>query len=77
VERWVEYNKFIGNNDLFLKSFSQHQQIKLIGAFALALHEGQFSGPAYDKLVESTVSGTVQYACVTFKENCYYPRPFL
>jgi hypothetical protein len=47
-KQWCEYNKCIGNNDLFLEHFSQHQQIKIIRAFALALQEGRFWGPAYD-----------------------------
>ncbi len=42
----------------------------------LALREGWFSGPGYDKLVESTVSGTIQYVCKTFKENCYLNPSF-
>jgi hypothetical protein len=74
-KHWEEYiNKFIRNDDLFLKSFARHQQIKLIGAFALALREGWFSGPAHDKLVESTVSGTIQNVCATFRENIF-PNP--
>jgi hypothetical protein len=73
-ECWGEYNKFIRNKDLFLKSFAWHQQIKLIGVFALALREGRFSGPAHDKLVESTISGTIQYVCATFIENGF-PNP--
>jgi hypothetical protein len=74
--RWGEYNKFIGNKDLFLKYFSRHQQINLIRAFALALHEGQFSGPAHDKLVESTVSGAIQNVCANFRENGFPNRSF-
>jgi hypothetical protein len=34
---WCKYNKCIGNNNLSLEHFSQHQRIKIIGAFALAL----------------------------------------
>jgi hypothetical protein len=47
-KRWCKYNKCIENNDLFLKHFSRDQRIKIICAFALALQEGRFSGPAYD-----------------------------
>jgi hypothetical protein len=75
-KRWCEYNKRIGNDDLFLKSFSRHQQIKINGAFALALREGRFSGPAYYQLVQSTVSGTISYVCATFQENGF-PNPSL
>ncbi len=75
-KRWCEYNKRIRNNDLFLEFFFWHQRIKIIGAFALALCKGQFSGPAYDQLVESTVSGTISYLCATFRENGF-PNPSL
>jgi hypothetical protein len=68
-KRWGEYSKCIGNNNLFLESFLRHQRIKIIRAFALALREGLFSGPTYDKLVESTISSTVSYICATFREN--------
>ncbi len=68
-KRWCKYNKCIGNNDLFHEHFSRHQRIKIIGAFALTLQEGRFLGPAYDRLVESTISGTVSYVCTTFREN--------
>jgi hypothetical protein len=75
-KRWGKYNKWIGNYNLFLNFFLRHQQIKIIEAFALALHEGRFSGPAYDKLVESTISGTISYVCATFRENGF-PNPSL
>ena len=70
-KRWSKYNSCIGNDDLFLKSFSKHQRIRIIGAFALSLREGRFSGPAYDRLVESTISSSVSYVCTTFRENGY------
>jgi hypothetical protein len=75
-KRWCKYNSCIGSKDLFLESFSKHQRIKIVGAFALALWEGWFSGPAYDRLVESTISGTVSYVCATFRENGF-PNPSL
>jgi hypothetical protein len=75
-KRWCKYNKRIGNDDLILKSFSQHQWIKIIGVFALTLRKGWFSGPAYDQLVQSTVSGTISYVCATFQENGF-PNPSL
>ncbi len=33
-------------------------------------------GPAYDQLVESTISGTISYVCATFRENGF-PNPSL
>jgi hypothetical protein len=35
----------------------------------LALHEGQFSGKHHDKLVEKTVTDSIQYVFATFREN--------
>ncbi len=40
----------------------------------MALHEGQFSGKHYDKLVEKTVTDSIQYVCATFRENGF-PNP--
>jgi hypothetical protein len=42
----------------------------------LALGKGRFSGPAYDQLVEYTVSGTISYLFATFQENGF-PNPSL
>jgi hypothetical protein len=73
-KQWGEYNKLIGNNNLFLKLFTQHQQIKHVGAFALTLREGQFSGQHHDKLVEKTVTDSIQYVYATLRENGF-PNP--
>jgi hypothetical protein len=35
----------------------------------LALREGQFSGRHHDKMVEKTATDSIQYVCVTFREN--------
>ncbi len=42
----------------------------------MALQEGRFLGPAYDQLVESTISGTISYVCTIFRENGF-PNPSL
>ena len=42
----------------------------------MALREGWLSGPAYDRLLESTISGTVSYVCTTLRENGF-PNPSL
>ncbi len=73
-KQWGEYNKLIGNNNFFLESFTWHQGIKLVGVFALALREGQFSGNHHDKLVEKTVTDSIQYVGATFRENGF-PNP--
>jgi hypothetical protein len=54
--------------------FTQHQKNKLVGAFALALREGQFSGKYYGKLVEKIVTDSIQYECATLRENGF-PNP--
>jgi hypothetical protein len=75
--RWKEYLESIGikSND-FLENFSREQRHSLIGAFALAVREARFSRSAHDPLVASTVSGTIQCLCSTFRENGY-PNPTL
>jgi hypothetical protein len=44
--------------------------------FSLAVREARFPRSAHDPLVASTVSGTIQYLCLTFRENGY-PNPTL
>jgi hypothetical protein len=46
---WRRYSKYwescsLGNN-LFLEGMSRNKKIKIMGAFAVAVHQGQFSGP--------------------------------
>ena len=49
--RWDEWYESVGIiDDTFIEHFTKHQRVKLIGAFAMALREGHFSGQAYDKL---------------------------
>ena len=63
-------------NDDFLDNFSREQRHSLIRAFALAVREARFLRSTHDPLVASTVSGTIQYLCSTFRENGY-PNPTL
>jgi hypothetical protein len=76
-QQWKEYLESIGiKSDEFLENFSREQRHSLIGSFALAVREARFLRSAHDPLVASTVSGTIQYLCSTFRENGY-PNPTL
>lgn len=66
--RWLEYCASIGLTDTYLDGFDKHQRIKLMGAFAMALREGRFSG-VYGTLAESTVRGSISNVVSTFREN--------
>ena len=68
--RWNEWIESIGIiDDIYLDSFTKHQRVKLIGAFAMAMREGRFSGQAYDKLAAGTVQSTISYVAQTFRER--------
>ena len=66
--RWNEYCLSIGLNDTYLDGFDKHQRIKLMGAFAVAMREGRFSGD-YGTLAEGTVRGSISYVVSSFREN--------
>ena len=54
--RWENYCGSIGIvEDEFLDHFTQGQRIRIMGAFAMALPEGIFSGPYHGTLVEITI----------------------
>ena len=50
-------------------TISTPPKINLMGAFAMALHVGQLSGPAYGTLAEKTTRSTISYVAQTFREN--------
>jgi hypothetical protein len=54
--------------DVYLDNFLCNQQIKLKGAFAMAMCKGQFLGD-YDTLAEGTVRSAILYVVLTFREN--------
>ena len=45
-----------------------------MGAFSMALHQGEFSGPSYDTLAEGTVRSAISFVAQTFQENDH-PNP--
>ena len=66
----MEYGSSIGlGNDPFLDTFSWGQCIILMGAFAMALRDGQFSQHHYDTLAEITVRCALSCVASTFREN--------
>ena len=68
--RWLEYTDSVGlGSNPFLDGFSRHQQIRLMGAFAMAYREGRFSGPSYECLAEGTVRSALSAISQTFREN--------
>jgi hypothetical protein len=70
---WCRFSKYldsigIGQDD-FLDSFTKFQRNKIIGAFAMALWQGRFLGPAYDTLALGTIQNTISDISSTFREN--------
>jgi hypothetical protein len=68
--RYSEYCKscVLGNNP-FLKGMSRNKKIEIMGAFAVAVRQGQFSGPHHASLSESSISSTLDLVAASFREN--------
>ena len=70
--RYSEYCRSIGLGDnLFLEDMSRTHRIEIIGSFAVAIRQGQFSRPCDAPLAESTVSNTINHVAAVFRENGY------
>jgi len=68
--RYSEYCRSIGLGDnLFLEDMSRTHRIEIIGSFAVAVRQGQFSRPHDAPLAESTVSDTLNHLAAVFREN--------
>jgi hypothetical protein len=68
--RFSRYLESIGiGHDIFLDSFTRSQRNKIIGAFAMALQQGQFLRPSHDTLAVGTIRNTISDICATFREN--------
>ena len=68
--RFTEYLDSIGlRHDHYLDSFTRPQQHKIMCAFAMAMRQARFSGPAYDKLAEGTIRGTISNVCSSFRDS--------
>jgi hypothetical protein len=70
---WHRFSRYlesirIGHN-IFHDSFTRSQQNKIIGAFAMALQQGQFLGSAHDTLALGTIRNTILDISAIFREN--------
>jgi hypothetical protein len=50
-----------------MNQLTQNEQISMLGAFAMAVREGQFLQDCYKVLVEGTVQGAVSHVVKTFR----------
>ncbi len=70
---WQQFSKYLNSiglgHDLYLESFTRSQRNKIIGAFAMALRQGRYSGKAYDTLASGTIRNTISDISSTFREN--------
>jgi hypothetical protein len=71
-KQWTTYCSWIGLNDPFLDNFTCHAQIKLLGAFAMAMREACFSRPSHVRLAKGSISGAISHVCQTF---CKHGQP--
>ena len=68
-DRWTTYCGCIGLGDTLLNDFPRSAKIKLLGAFAVAMREAQFSGPSHDRLAHGSVASSISHVCQTFREH--------
>ena len=70
---WRQFREYLDSiglsHDYYLDSFTRPQQHKIMCAFAMAMRQARFSGPAYDKLAEGTIQGTISNVCLTFRDS--------
>ncbi len=71
LNRYSEYCRSIGLGDnLFLEEMSRTHRIEIIGSFAVAVRQGQFSLPHDAPLAESTASDTtINHVAAVFRES--------
>ena len=69
-KRYTEYCNRVGlGHNPFLDGMSRQHKIKIMGAFAVALRQGQFSRAADAPLAHSTVGDTLNLVAATFPDN--------
>jgi hypothetical protein len=70
---WSGYTKYwdsIGlDGNYFLDGMPQQHRIAIMGAFAMAIHEGRFLRPGDGPLAKKSVEGTINAVAATFREN--------
>jgi hypothetical protein len=67
---WSRYTKYcdsIGlNGNYFLDGMPRQHRIAIMGAFAVAIHEGRFLRPGDGPLAKKSVKGSVNAVAATF-----------
>ncbi len=70
---WSRYTKYcdsIGlDGNYFLDGMPRQHKIAIMGAFAMAIHEGRFSRLGDGPLAKKSVKGSVNAVAATFQEN--------
>jgi hypothetical protein len=68
--RYVKYCNSIGlGGNYFLDRMHRQHQIEIVGAFAMAVRQGQFLRQGDGPLAKSTVSNTINAVAAAFKDN--------
>ena len=70
---WRRFTKYLDSiglgHDLYLESLTRTQRNRIIGAFAMALRQGRYSGKAHDTLATGTIRNSISDISSTFREN--------
>jgi hypothetical protein len=67
---YVEYCDSIGlGGNYFLDGMHRQHQIEIMGAFAVAVRQGQFLWQGDDPLAKSTFSNTINAVAAAFRDN--------
>jgi hypothetical protein len=73
AQSWNCYIEYCNSNELggnyFLDGMHRQHQIEIMGAFAVAVCQGQFLQQGDGPLAKSTVSNTINAVAAAFREN--------
>ncbi len=64
--RWEKYCRSIGCSNFYMDGLGTQEKILKLGAFAMAVRSGWFSGVHYGTLAEGTVRGTISHVVQAF-----------
>ena len=65
-----KYCESVGIEDnVYLEGFSRPNRIRLMGAFAMDMREGQFSRRSHGPLAESLIRGAISFVSLFFRDN--------
>eukprot|EP00957_Ditylum_brightwellii_P148511 11307737-Ditylum_brightwellii.AAC.1 len=68
-KQWDQWCVSIRTRDALLENLTRAQQIRLMGAFAMALCGKRLLGPRDDPLAEGTIQGAISYVASSFQDN--------